>query len=108
MVSLLNQVENMQNMTLWPNIENMTFYDYITFAVDFVGVRFLFENLFHLPEEQKKNTTLKGRIDGITDFGIALGYKHCNLAFCSFVLQINCSKTFSDGTRNDMWCKWLA
>jgi len=26
--------------------------------------------------------------DGITDFGIALA-KHCNLAFCSFVLQID-------------------
>jgi len=26
--------------------------------------------------------------DGIADFGIALA-KHCNLAFCSFVLQID-------------------
>jgi len=26
--------------------------------------------------------------EGITDFGIALA-KHCNLAFCSFVLQLN-------------------
>jgi len=32
----------MQNMTLRPNMENMTFYDFITFDVDFVGVRFLF------------------------------------------------------------------
>jgi len=44
--------------------------------------------------------------DGIIDFGIALA-KHGNLAFCSFVLQIDWSKTFSDGTRNNMWCKWL-
>jgi len=32
--------------------------------------------------------TLDGRIDGISDFGIALAYKQCNLAFYSFVLQI--------------------
>jgi len=38
----VNQGENMQNMTLWPNMENMTFYDFITFVIDFVGVRFLF------------------------------------------------------------------
>jgi len=44
--------------------------------------------------------------DGITDFGIALAI-HGNLAFCSFVLQIDRSKTFSEGTRNNMWCKWL-
>ena len=44
--------------------------------------------------------------DGIKEFGIALA-KHCNLAFCSFVLQIDWSKTFSDGIRNNLWCKWL-
>jgi len=33
--------------------------------------------------------TLNGRVDGITDFGIELAHKHCNLAFCSFVLQID-------------------
>jgi len=43
---------------------------------------------------------------GITDFGIALA-KHYNLALCSFVLQIDWSKTFSEATRNNMWCKWL-
>jgi len=32
----------MQNMILWPNMENKTFYDFITFVIDFVGVRFLF------------------------------------------------------------------
>ena len=31
----------MQNMTLWPNMENMTFYDFITFDIDFVGMQFL-------------------------------------------------------------------
>jgi len=41
--------------------------------------------------------TLNGRIDGISDFGIALAYKHCNLAFCSFVLQIDRTKTFLAG-----------
>jgi len=51
--------------------------------------------------------TLNGRIDGVVDSGIALAYKHCNLAFYSFVLLIDWSKTFSDGTRNNMWCKWL-
>jgi len=55
----------------------------------------------------RKNMTLNGCIDGVTDFAIALAYKRCNLAFCSFVLQIDWSKTFSDGTRNNMWCKWL-
>ena len=44
--------------------------------------------------------------DGITDFGIAQA-KHCNLVFCSFVLEIDWSKTFSDGPSNNMWCKWL-
>jgi len=32
----------MQNTTLWPNMENMTFYDFITFVIDIVGVRLLF------------------------------------------------------------------
>jgi len=50
--------------------------------------------------------TLNGPIDGIIDFGIALA-KHCNLVFCSLVLQIYWSKTFSDWTHNNMWCKWL-
>jgi len=50
---------------------------------------------------------LNGRADDIADFGIALPYKHCNLAFCSFVLQMDWLKTFSDGRRNNMWCKWL-
>jgi len=44
--------------------------------------------------------------DGIADFGIALA-KHCNLIFCSFVLQIDWSQTFSGGPRNNMWCEWL-
>ena len=64
----------------------MTFYDFIIFVIDFVGVRRLFQISFQLPEE---HMTLNGRIDGISDFGIALAYKHCNLAFCSFVLQID-------------------
>jgi len=33
--------------------------------------------------------TLNGRIDGVVDSGIALAYKHCNLAFYSFVLLID-------------------
>ena len=37
----------MQNMTLWPNMENTTFYDFITFIIDFVELRFLFQNSFH-------------------------------------------------------------
>jgi len=41
MISLLNYIENLQNLTLWPNMENMTAYDLITFVIDFVGVRFL-------------------------------------------------------------------
>ena len=32
----------MQNMTLLPNMENMAFYDFITFVIDCVGVRLLF------------------------------------------------------------------
>jgi len=48
--------------------------------------------------------TLNGPTDGIKDFGIAQA-KQCNLVFCSFVLQIDLSKTFSDGPRNNMWCK---
>jgi len=45
--------------------------------------------------------------DGITDFGIALP-KHCNLVCCSFVLQIDWWKNFSDGPRNNMWCNGVA
>ena len=44
--------------------------------------------------------------DGIADFGIAQA-KHCNLIFCSFVLQIDWSKTISDGPSNNIWCKWF-
>jgi len=36
----------MQNMSLWPNMENMTFYGFITYVIDFVGVRFLFKIRF--------------------------------------------------------------
>jgi len=70
-------------------MENMTLCGLIAFVIDLVGVRFLFENSFQLPEARKKNMTLNGPIDGITDFGIALAYKHCSLAFCSFLLQID-------------------
>jgi len=28
-------------------MKSMTFYDIITFVIDFVGVRFLFQNSFH-------------------------------------------------------------
>jgi len=69
----------------------------------------LFQNFFDSCLKQAKNTTfmtLNGPTDGITDFGITQA-KHCNLASCSFVLQIDWSKTFSDGTRNNMRCKWL-
>jgi len=42
MASLLNSDENMQNITSCPNMENMTFYDFITFAIHFVRLPFLF------------------------------------------------------------------
>jgi len=35
-------------------MENMTFHDFIAFVIDFVGVRFLFQSSFQLPEAQKK------------------------------------------------------
>jgi len=50
-------------MTLWPNMENMTFYDFITFVIDFVGVRFFFQISFHSFLRHRKNTnfvTLNG------------------------------------------------
>jgi len=50
--------------------------------------------------------TLNGPTDGSIDFGIALA-KRCNLVFCSIVLQIHRSRTFSDETRNNMWCNWF-
>ena len=43
MVYLLNKVEN---MTLCPNMENISFYDFITFVTDFVEVQFLFKIRF--------------------------------------------------------------
>jgi len=41
--------------------------------------------------------------DGITDFVIALAKDAISLS--AFVRQIDRSKTFSDGTRNNMWCR---
>jgi len=38
-------------------MENKTFYDFITFDVDCVGVRFLFQNLFHSFLKHMKNTS---------------------------------------------------
>jgi len=34
-------------MTLGINMESMTIYGFITFVIDFVGVRFLFQTSFH-------------------------------------------------------------
>ena len=58
MVYLLIYIGNISNMTLWPNMEDMTFYDFITFVIDFVGVRFLFQNSFHSFLKHRKNMTL--------------------------------------------------
>jgi len=38
-------------------MENMTFYDFISFDVDFVEVRFLFQNSFHSFLNHGKNMT---------------------------------------------------
>jgi len=38
-------------------MENMTFYDFVTFVIDFVGVQFLFQNLFHNSWNTEKNMT---------------------------------------------------
>jgi len=54
---LIELIENIQNMTVWPNMENMTFYDFISFDVDFVEVRFLFQNSFHSFLNHGKNMT---------------------------------------------------
>jgi len=45
-------------MTLWPNMENMTFYDFIIFVIDFVRVRFLFQNSFHSFLKHRKKKTV--------------------------------------------------
>jgi len=52
----------MQNMTLWPNLENTTFYDFITFAIDLIGV----PNSFHSFLKDRKNMTFMTSI-GPTD-----------------------------------------
>jgi len=43
-------------------MENMTFYDFITYVIDFIGVRFLFQNSFNSFLKHRKNTfmTLNG------------------------------------------------
>jgi len=86
----------------------MTCYGFITFDIGLVGVQFLFENSFQLPEAQKRNMTLNGRIDGTTDFGIALTYS-INTAFSVLLFRSTnqLMKTVSGGARNNMWCKWL-
>jgi len=38
-------------------MENIALYDFITFDVDFVGVRFLFQNSFHSFLSTEKNMT---------------------------------------------------
>jgi len=45
-------------------------------------------------------------VDGITDFGIALA-KHCNLIFCSSVLQIDWSKPVLTDHAITLCWKWL-
>jgi len=54
MVYLLNKVEN---MTLCPNMENISFYDFITFVTDFVEVQFLFKIRFRASWSTEKNIT---------------------------------------------------
>jgi len=39
-------------------MENMTFYDFITLAIDIAGVWFLFQNSFNNFLKNNKNTTL--------------------------------------------------
>jgi len=68
----------------------MTFYEFIRLVIGLAGVRFLFENSFQLPEAQKKNMTLNGRIHGTTDFGIALTYS-INTAI-SFLLFLSTNR----------------
>jgi len=55
MVSILNSVKNVQNMTLWPKMENMIFYDFITFVIDFVGVFFCLKFRFIASWSTEKN-----------------------------------------------------
>jgi len=38
-------------------MENMTFYDFTTFVIDFVAVRILFKNSFHSLLKHRKNIT---------------------------------------------------
>ena len=47
-------------------MENITFYDFITFVVDFVGLRFLFWNLFYSFLKHRKNMTFM-TLNGPTD-----------------------------------------
>ena len=47
----------MQNMTLWPNMENMTFYDFVTLVIDFIGHDFCFKIRFIASGSTEKNVT---------------------------------------------------
>jgi len=44
----------MQNIALWPNMKNKTFYGFITSVIDSVGVLFLLWNSFHSFLKHKK------------------------------------------------------
>jgi len=50
-------------MSLWPNMENVDFYDFVTFVINFVGEQFLFWNSFHNFLSHSKNMTLSGHSD---------------------------------------------
>jgi len=48
-------------------MDNMTFYEFITFVIDFVGARVLCKNSFHRLLKHKKNDFYDGPTEGPTD-----------------------------------------
>jgi len=67
-------------------MENIPFYDFITFVTNILGVRLLFGNSYHSCLKLIKNMIFKTSnlpTDGITDFGMALA-EHCNFRFLLF------------------------
>jgi len=61
-------------------MENMTFYDFITFFIDVVGVRFLFQNSFHSFLYHRKNMT-SITVYGPIDHTVAVKQSHRQLVF---------------------------
>ena len=80
----------MQNMALWPSMENMTFRDFITFVIDFKGVRFFCQNSFHGFLKHRKHMTFM-TLNGPIDDSQCLALCKRRFCWCRFCPSISSS-----------------